>query len=194
MAKQEGHGIFKEFKLTSLAVDNPTSVLVLVAIIIFAGLGAYLSIPRESAPEITVPNIIVTTIYPGVAPKDIETLITRPIEDELNAISDVKTITSSSVEGYSSINIEFNAGVDMSEARQEVREKVDIAKTEIPEAVEDPQIFEINLSEFPVMQVNISGDYDLVRLRDVAEDLQDRLEQIPTVLEVTLAGGLRVVP
>ncbi|UCD23652.1 MAG: efflux RND transporter permease subunit [Gemmatimonadota bacterium] len=190
MAKQEGHGVFKEFKLTSLAVDNPTSVLVLVAIIIFAGLGAYLSIPRESAPEITVPNIIVTTIYPGVAPKDIETLVTRPIEDELNAISDVKTITSSSIEGYSSINIEFNAGVDMTEARQEVREKVDIAKPELPEAVEDPQIFEINISEFPVMQVNISGDYDLVRLRDVAEELQDRIEQIASVLEVTLAGGL----
>jgi multidrug efflux pump subunit AcrB len=190
MTKQEGHGVFKEFKLTSLAVDNPTSVLVLVAIIIFAGLGAYLSIPRESTPEITIPNIIVTTIYPGVAPKDIETLITRPIEDELNAISDVKTITSSSVEGYSSINIEFNAGVDMGEARQQVREKVDIAKPELPEAVEDPQIFEINMSEFPVMQVNISGDYDLVRLRDVAEELQDRIEQIASVLDVTLAGGL----
>ncbi len=190
MTKQEGHGVFKEFKLTSLAVDNPTSVLVLVAIIIFAGLGAYLSIPRESTPEITIPNIIVTTIYPGVAPKDIETLITRPIEDELNAISDVKTITSSSIEGYSSINIEFNAGVDMGEARQQVREKVDIAKPELPVAVEDTQIFEINMSEFPVMQVNISGDYDLVRLRDVAEELQDRIEQIASVLEVTLAGGL----
>ena len=190
MTKQSGHGVFKEFKLTSLAVDHPTSVLVLVVIIIFAGLGAYLSIPRESAPEITIPNIIVTTIYPGVAPKDIEALLTRPIEDELNSISDVKTITSSSIEGYSSINIEFNAGADMTEARQEVREKVDIAKPELPQAAEDPQIFEINMSEFPVMQVNISGDYDLVRLRDVAEELQDRIEQIPSVLEVTLAGGL----
>ncbi|MEJ2237382.1 MAG: efflux RND transporter permease subunit [Gemmatimonadales bacterium] len=190
MAKSTGHGVFKEFKLTSLAVDNPTSVLVLTLIIIFAGLGAYVAIPRESTPEITVPNIIVTTIYAGVAPKDIETLITRPIEDELNAIADVKTITSSSIEGYSSINIEFNAGVDMDKARQEVREKVDIARPELPDAAEEPQIFEINLSEFPIMQVNISGDYDLVRLRDAAEDLQDRLEQIPSVLEVTLAGGL----
>ena len=94
------------------------------------------------------------------------------------------------MEGYSSINIEFEAGVDMSEARQQVREKVDIAKPDLPAAVEDPSIMEINISEFPILQVNISGDYDLVRLRDVAEDLQDRLEQIPSVLEVTLAGGL----
>jgi multidrug efflux pump len=190
MARQQGHGVFKEFKLTSLAVDHPTSVIVLTVIIIFAGLAAYLAIPRESAPEVTIPNIIVTTIYPGVAPKDIETLITRPIEDELNAIADVKDITSSSIEGYSSINIEFNAGVDMNKARQEVREKVDIAKPELPDAAEDPQIFEINISEFPIMQVNISGDYDLVRLRDVAEELQDRIEQVSSVLEVTLAGGL----
>ncbi|UCG89013.1 MAG: efflux RND transporter permease subunit [Gemmatimonadota bacterium] len=190
MVKKQGHGVFKEFKLTSLAVDHPTSVIVLMVIIIFSGLGAYVAIPRESTPEVTVPNIIVTTIYAGVAPKDIETLITRPIEDELNAISDVKTITSSSIEGYSSINIEFNAGVDMNKARQEVREKVDIAKPELPVAAEDPQIFEINISEFPIMQVNISGDYDLVRLRDVAEELQDRIEQVASVLEVTLAGGL----
>jgi multidrug efflux pump len=190
MARQQGQGVFKEFKLTSLAVDYPTSVLVLVAIIILSGISAYIAIPRESTPEIAIPNIIVTTIYPGVAPNDIETLVTRPIEDELNSISDVKLISSSSIEGYSSINIEFEAGVDMSEARQQVREKVDIAKPDLPDAVEDPAIMEINISEFPILQVNISGDYDLVRLRDVAEDLQDRLEQIPTVLEVTLAGGL----
>ncbi len=190
MAKRTGHGVFKEFKLTSFAVNNPTSVLVLTVIIIFAGLSAYLRIPRESSPEITIPFIVVQTIYPGVAPKDIETLITRPLEDELNGIADVKTITSQSVEGYSAINIEFNAGVDMTEAKQEVREKVDLARPELPDAAEEPQIIELNFSEFPIMQVNVSGDYDLVRLRDVAEDLQDRLEQIPSVLEVSLAGGL----
>lgn len=190
MARKQTQGMFKEFKLTSLAVNNPISVLVLTAIIILSGLSAYLSIPRESAPEITIPFIVVQTIYPGVAPDDIETLLTRPIEDELNGIADVKTITSQSVEGYSAINVEFNAGVDMTEAKQEVREKVDLAKPELPEAAEDPQIIELNFSEFPIMQVNVSGDYDLVRLRDVAEELQDRLEQIPMVLEVSLAGGL----
>jgi multidrug efflux pump subunit AcrB len=190
MARKQSKGVFKEFGLTSLAVNNPISVLVLTVIIVFSGLSAYLSVPRESAPEITVPFIVVQTIYPGVAPNDIETLVTRPIEDELNGIADVKTITSQSVEGYSAISVEFNAGIDMTEAKQEIREKVDLARPELPEAAEEPQIIELNFAEFPIMQVNVSGDYDLVRLRDAAEELQDRLEQIPMVLEVALAGGL----
>ena len=185
-----GTGKFKEFALTTLAVDHPTSVIVMAAFLAIVGLMSYVSIPKESSPEIVVPNIIVNTIYSGVAPKDIETLITRPIEEELNTIPDVKTISSTSVEGYSSINVEFEAGVDMNEALQRVREKVDIAKVELPAAAEEPGIFEINFSEFPIMQVNVAGPYSLERLRQVAEDIQDRLEQIPSVLEVQLAGGL----
>ncbi|MFQ6044782.1 MAG: efflux RND transporter permease subunit [Gemmatimonadales bacterium] len=184
------HGRFKEFRLTSFAVNHPTSIFVMTAILIITGVGSYLAVPKESSPEIVVPNIIVNTVYPGVAPRDIETLITRPLEEELNTIADVKTITSTSIEGYSSINVEFDAGVDMDEALQQVREKVDIAKPDLPAAAEEPGIFEINFAEFPIMQVNISGPYSLVRLRDVAEDLEDRLEQIPSVLEVRLAGGL----
>jgi multidrug efflux pump subunit AcrB len=149
-----------------------------------------LSIPKESAPEIVVPNIIVNTIYPGVAPRDIENLVTRPLEEELNTITDVKTITSTSIEGYSSINLEFRAGMDMNEALRRVREKVDIAKAKLPPAAEEPQIFEINFAEFPIMQVNIAGPYSLERLRQVAERVQDELEQIPAVLEVRLSGGL----
>ncbi len=181
---------FKEFRLTSYAIDHPTSVFVMTFIIVILGLRAYLQVPKESMPEIVIPNIIVSTVYPGVSPGDIETLITEPLEDELNTIPDVKTITSTSAEGYSSINVEFDAGVDMTDALQRVREKVDIAKPELPEAAEEPAIIEINTEEFPIMQVNVAGPYDLVRLRDVAEDLQDRLEQITSILEVRLAGGL----
>ena len=181
---------YREFGLTSFAVDHPTMIMVLTGIIFLLGLASYIRIPKESSPEIVVPNIIVNTIYPGVAPKDIETLLTRPLEEELNTIGDVKTITSISTEGYSSINVEFDAGVDMDEALQRVREKVDIAKPELPDAAEEPQIFEINFAQFPIMQVNVSGPYSLVRLREVAEDLQDELEQIPSVLEVPLSGGL----
>ena len=183
-------GVFKHFSISSFAVDHPTSVLVMTMIVILMGIRSYITVPKESFPEIVFPNVVVNTIYPGVAPKDIETLITRPIEDELNGISDVKTITSVSVEGYSSITVEFDPSVDITEALQQVREKVDIAKPEIPTAAEEPQIFEINFSDFPIMQVNVAGSYDLVRLREVAEDLQDRLELIPSVLEVRLAGGL----
>ncbi|NIR45714.1 MAG: efflux RND transporter permease subunit [Gemmatimonadetes bacterium] len=188
--EREGHGSYKEFWLTSFAVDHPTSVLVLTFSVILAGLVSYIQVPKEAAPEITVPYIAVNTIYPGVAPEDIETLITREIEDELNKIGDVKEITSTSVEGYSSVVVEFEAGMDMTEALQLVREKVDIAKPELPEAAEEPMIIEFNFAEFPIMQVNISGEYSLVRLKQLAEDIEDRIEQIPAVLEVTLSGGL----
>ena len=182
--------VFEEFRLTSFAIDHLTSVLVLTGIIIILGLRSYIAVPKESAPEIIIPNIIVNTIYPGVASRDIESLITRPLEEELNTIADIKQLTSVSTEGYSSINVEFSAGMDMNEALQKVRERVDIAKPKLPTAAEDPRIYEINISEFPIMQVNISGDYGLVRLREVAEELQDDLEQIPSILEITLAGGL----
>ncbi len=185
-----GSGVFREFRLTSLAIDHPTSILVLTGIIILLGLRSYITVPKESAPEIIIPILVVNTIYPGVAPGDIETLITRPLEEELNSITDIDEISSVSVEGYSSITVEFVAGADMNEALQKVRERVDLAKSKLPSAAEDPRIFEINFAEFPIMQVNISGDYGLVRLREVAENLQDELEQIPSVLEVTLAGGL----
>jgi multidrug efflux pump subunit AcrB len=182
--------LFKEFWLSSFAIDHPTSVMVMTLIVIIMGLASYVQVPKESMPEIVVPNILVNTLYPGVAPGDIETLITEPLEDELNTIADVKTITSVSAESYSSINIEFEAGMDMNEALQRVREKVDIGKVELPPAAEEPEVIEINLSQFPIMQVNIAGDYNQVRLREVAEELQDNLEQIPSVLEVQLAGGL----
>jgi multidrug efflux pump subunit AcrB len=186
----KGHGQYKELWLTSFAVDHPTSVLVLMISIILAGFISYIRVPKEAAPEITVPFIAVNTIYPGVAPEDIEQLITRELEQELNKIGDVKEITSNSVEGYSSIVAEFEAGMDMTEALQQVREKVDIAKPQLPPAAEEPMIVEFNFAEFPIMQVNLSGEYSLVRLKKVAEDVQDRLEQIPEVLEVTLSGGL----
>ena len=183
-------GKYREFWLTSFAVDHPTSVLVLLAIILLAGLWSYVTVPKEATPDVTVPFVAVNTIYPGVAPEDIETLITRPIEEELNRISELKTLTSSSVEGVSTITAEFAAGMDMTEALQQVREKVDIAKPELPPAAEEPQIVEFNFSDFPILQVNVAGDYNLVRLKALAEDLQDEIEQIPAVLSVTLSGGL----
>ncbi len=186
----KGHGVFKQFWLTSFAVDHPTSVLVLTLIVIIAGFISYITVPKEAAPEITVPFIAVNTVYPGVAPEDIESLITRELEDELNKIGDVEEITSTSVEGYSSIVVEFVAGMDMTEALQLMREKVDIAKPDLPPAAEEPMIIEFNFAEFPIMQVNISGEYGLARLKRLAEDVQERLEQIPSVLEVTLSGGL----
>ena len=164
--------------------------MVLVLLIAVMGIVSYLTIPKESFPSITVPNIFVVTIYPGVSPEDMESLVTRKLEDELGGISEVKTMTSTSSEGYSSINLEFDTNVDIEDALQKVREKVDLAKPELPEDAEEPTVQEINLSEFPIMNVNLSGDYDEVILKEIAEDLQEKIEAIPTVLGVDLTGGL----
>jgi len=181
---------FKEFAPTSFAIDHRTSVLVLMAIIAIMGVVSYGSTPKESFPEIELPMIAVNTSYPGVSPADIETLVTRPIEDELSTISDVTELTSTSVEGYSSIVAEFETTVDLTEALQTVREKVDLAKPDLPSEADDPMIEEFNFSEVPIMQVNLSGDYGLVRLKEIGEELEDRLEQIPSVLRIDLRGGL----
>ncbi len=180
----------KEFGLTSFSIDNRISVLVLLLLVAILGIQSYITIPKESSPDITVPNILVITTYPGVSPEDMESLITRKLEDELSGISDIKQMESTSAEGYSNINLEFNTDINIEEALQKVREKVDLARPELPTEAEDPVIQEINISEFPIMQVNVSGQYGLVQLKDIAEDLQDQIETIPSVLEVNLAGGL----
>ncbi|MGD8749374.1 MAG: efflux RND transporter permease subunit [Balneolaceae bacterium] len=180
----------KEFGLSTFSIDNRISVLVLILLVSIMGIQSYLSIPKEASPDITVPNILVITTYPGTSPEDMESLVTRKLEDELSGISDVKDMTSTTAEGYSNINLEFNTDVNIDDALQKVREKVDLAKPDLPSDAEDPIIQEINFSEFPIMQVNISGQYGLVQLKEIAEDIQDELETIPSVLEVNLAGGL----
>ncbi len=180
----------KEFWLSSFSINNRISVLVLLVLVAVMGIVSYLTIPKESFPSINVPNIFVVTIYPGVSPEDMESLVTRKLEDELGNISEVKEMTSTSSEGYSSINLEFDPSVDIEDALQKVREKVDLAKPELPEDAEEPAVQEINLSEFPILNVNLSGEYEEVILKEIAEDLQDKIETIPSVLGVDLTGGL----
>ncbi|HSG08440.1 MAG TPA: efflux RND transporter permease subunit, partial [Longimicrobiales bacterium] len=181
---------FKEFKPTSFAVEHRTSMMVLLAIITVMGVLAYQSTPKESFPELAIPIIAVNTVYAGVSPADVESQITRVLEDELSTISDLDELTSTSVEGYSSIAAKFATSVNLEDALQKVREKVDLAKGDLPDDAEEPTIVEFNFSEIPIMQVNLSGEYGLVRLKELGEDLQDRLEQIPSVLRVDLRGGL----
>jgi len=180
----------KEFWLSTFAIRNRIAVLVLLALMVIFGIQSYIHIPKEAQPDITIPTILVITTYPGVSPEDVESLITRKLEDELSAISSVREMRSTSAEGYSNVTLEFTTDTDMDEALQKVREKVDLAKPELPEDTEDPIIQEINTSEFPIMQVNISGQYGLFTLKEIAEDLQDQIEAIPAVLEVDLSGGI----
>jgi multidrug efflux pump len=185
-----GRGEYREFGLTNFALKHRTSILMLIAITAILGMVSYTSVPKEASPEVTIPLISVSVVYPGVAPRDMETLVARPLEEELNAIADIRELTSTSVEGYTNVMAEFDNRMNMDAALQKVREKVDLAKPRLPADAEEPSITEFNLSDFPIMQVNVSGPYGLERLKDVAEDVRERLEQIPSVLSVNLSGGL----
>lgn len=178
-------------RIINFALKHKPAVFVLIAIFTIMGIISYGSLPREAAPSITIPIVLVSTPYFGVAPSDMETLVTQPIERKLKEIAEVKEIRSTSGEGISTIEVEFNSDVVIDDALQKVRDKVDLAKTEIPEDAEDPIINEINFSEFPIMLVNISGNYDLAQLKEIAEDFEDKFETIPGVLDVTLNGGLQ---
>ncbi|MDY7030504.1 MAG: efflux RND transporter permease subunit [Thermodesulfobacteriota bacterium] len=177
--------------VTDIAVDKRTSVVILALVIIVFGLVAYTSLPRESAPDITIPYIFITTSYPGVAPEDIEQAITVPIEKKLKGLEAVKRIESSSTEGISSIIVEFVAGTDIDEVLSKTKDKVDLAKPELPaDLEEDPEVVEINISELPIVVLSLSGACGLVRLKEIAEDLEEEIESIPGVLEADVTGGL----
>jgi len=177
--------------VSNTAVKKRTSVVVLALVIIIFGLIAYNSLPRESAPDITIPYIFIMTSYPGVAPEDIEQSITIPIEKKLKGLEAVKQIKSSSTEGMSSIVIEFVAGTDIEEVLSKTKDRVDLAKPDLPADLEDdPEVIEINISELPILVLSLSGTSGLVRLKEIAEDLQSDIESIPGVLEAEVTGGL----
>ncbi len=177
-------------KISNLAVDNRVAVYILILILLIIGGNAYMRLPREAAPDITIPLVIVSTPYIGVSPLDVEGLVTQPLERNLKALKDVKQITSASKEGLSTIRVEFNIGVDIDEALRRVRDEVNSTRPDLPSDILDPIVSEINLSEFPIMYVNIGGPYGNARLKRIAEDLKDRLETITGVLEAALTGGL----
>jgi CzcA family heavy metal efflux pump len=173
------------------ALKRQATVLALLVIIVIAGLYSYLTLPRESFPDITIPYVFVTTTYEGVAPQDIEKLITIPIERKLKGIDNVEEIRSTSAEGLSTVAIKFLPKVDLDDAVQKVRDKVDQAKNDLPaDLPDDPVIQEVNFSDMPVIRVVLSGPFSLRRLQSLAEDLQDQIESITGVLEARISGGL----
>ena len=164
----------------------------LIAIITLSGISSYLSVPKEAFPEIVVPEIFVSTAYPGNSPANMEKLITRPLEKELNTISGIDEITSTSVQGFSAIDIKFNFDVTPTEALRKVKDAVDKAKADpdFPSDLPaDPSIMELNFSELmPVMNINLSGDYRLQDLKKYAEYLEDRIEALPQISKVDIQG------
>jgi CzcA family heavy metal efflux pump len=173
------------------ALKRQVTVLALLLLMVVAGVYCYVTLPRESFPDITIPYVFVTTTYEGVAPEDMEELITIPIERKLKGIDDVEEIRSTSAEGLSTVAIKFLPKIDIDDALQKVRDKVDQAKSDLPAELEDdPVIKEVNFSDLPVIRVVLSGPFSLRRLQNLAEDIQDRLESIAGVLEARLTGGL----
>jgi multidrug efflux pump len=174
----------------SLAVDNKTVVYILMLLILIFGLTSYVGLPREAAPDVKIPLVIVAVPYIGVSPLDIEGLITQPLERELKGLKDLKQITSVSKEGLSTIRVEFNTGIDIDEGLRRVRDKVNSARSDLPADIIEPVITEINISEFPIMYVNIGGNVGLARLKKIADDMQDQIETIPGVIGADISGGL----
>jgi multidrug efflux pump len=177
-------------KISDWSLSHKTSVFVLLFIVIIAGFVSYANLPVESFPQIKQPVVIVSVPYIGVAPSDMETLVAQPIENKLKEITKIKKMTSSSVEGFTNITVEFETDMDIDEAVRKVREKVDQSKPDLPDDVEEPFVQEVNFENIPIMLVSIVGQQSLVRLKKIAEDLQDRFEQIPGVLDVNITGGL----
>jgi len=177
--------------VNQLAIRRQTTVLALLVLIVIAGLYCYLTLPRESTPDITIPYVFVTTTYEGVSAKDMETLVTIPIERKLTGISDTEELTSVSEEGLSTIALKFLPKVDIDDALQKVRDKVDQAKQDLPEDLpNDPFVKEVNINDFPIIRIVLSGPFSLRRLKTFADVFEDQLESIPGVLDAEISGGL----
>ena len=189
--EKSGKG-FKEFGLSSLSVNNKTTVFVLAIIIFIGGIASYISMPKENFPDVVTPEIYIGTPYPGNSPLDIEKLITRPFEKEINSITGVDEINSTSVQGYSTIQVKFSFDVTADEALRKVKDKVDIAMSnrDFPQDLPaDPNVFAQNISELmPIMNINLSGDFSIEQLKDYAEYLEDEIEDLPEITSVDVRG------
>lgn len=181
----------RNFFLTSWALKNRNTVFLLIFLLVIFGIISYRSLPKELFPEIVWPQIMVQTVYSGNSPEDIESIITRPLEKEIDGVKGLKEITSISAQDVSMIFVEFNTDVDLEDALQRVKDRVDRAKSELPPTSNEfpgPIAFDIDFTEFPIININLSGDYSLEELKDYAENLQDELEEISEVSKVNIEG------
>lgn len=170
------------------AFSRSRTVALVFVLLILAGSSAYFAIPKEAEPDVTIPIVYVSVVYEGISPEDAERLLIRPLEKELQTIEGLKEMSATGSQGFASVTLEFDAGFDADQALQDVREKVDIAKAEIPAGSEEPRVTEVNISLFPVLTVVLSGDVPERTLLSIAKDLKDRMEALAGVLEVEIGG------
>ena len=183
---------FKQFRLTSWVIDRATVTYVATIAITLWGLSIFINLPKESYPDIVLPQIYVSTIYAGTSPKDMENLVTRPIEKQIKGITGarIRNIKSTSIQDYSSILVEFQTDVKVEVAKAKVKDAVDKAKPDLPtDLTKEPDVLEVSFSDFPIMFVNVSGNYDGLQLKAFAKKLQDRIEELPEVNKAEMAGA-----
>lgn len=186
------NGDYKKFKPTSWSINNRTSIYLLVIFVSIVGIFQFVTLPKEQFPDIVIPTVFVQTINVGNSPSDIENLITIPIEKQIKGITGAKInkIQSTSLQDFSAIIVEFETDVETDVALQKVRDAVDKAKTDLPtDLTQEPNVQEISFSEFPIMYVNLSGDFDMMTLKQFADDAQDKLEELPEITRVDIVGA-----
>jgi len=181
----------KEFGPTSWSIDNKTSIYIITLILCVAGIFSYIKLGKEKFPDIVIPRIIVATIYPGTSPTDIENLVTRQLEKEIKSVNGVKKISSTSNQDYCIVDVEFTSGVDVQYAKQLIKDAVDKAQNELPNDLPSPPtVQEVNLSELPIMNVNLAGNLPVSQLKKFADDFQDKIEALPEITRVDIIGAL----
>ncbi|MFD1871159.1 efflux RND transporter permease subunit [Hymenobacter bucti] len=181
----------KEFGPTSWSINNKTSIYIITLLLTIMGIFAYVKLGKEKFPDIVIPRIIVATVYPGTSPTDIENLVTRQLEKEIKGVNGVKKINSTSNQDYCIVDVEFNSGVDVQYAKQLIKDAVDKARTELPNDLPtDPTVQEVNISEQPIMYVNLSGNLPASQLKKLADDFQDKIEALPEITRVDIVGAL----
>ncbi len=182
----------KEFGPTTWSIRNKTSIYLLIIIVSLIGVFQFVTLPKERFPDIVIPTIYVQTVNVGNSPKDMENLVTRPIEKQLKGITGAKInkITSTSLQDFSAIILEFSTDVRTDVALQKTKDAVDKAKKDLPtNLTQEPNVQEVSFSELPIMFVNVSGDFDRVKLKEYADDIKDRLEELVQVTRVDLVGA-----
>jgi len=185
-------GKFKDFIVTTWAIRSKTFIYLLMLVVSGIGVTQFITLPKEQFPDIVIPTIYVSTIYTGTSPKDMENLVTRPIEKQIKGITGAKInkFTSTSQQDYSAIVVEFETDVQTDVALQKVKDAIDKAKQDLPtDLTQEPTALEVNLSDQPIMYVNISGDYDQQKLKKFADDMKDRLEDLPELNRVDIVGA-----
>ena len=175
--------------IVKLAIRNARLTISILFFLLLAGGVAYQSTPKEAEPDVPIPVMYVSLIYQGISPEDSERLLLRPMETKLKSLKGLKEMRSAAFQGGGYVLVEFQPSIDLATALQDTRSKVQDAKAELPQAAEEPTVTEVNISEFPVLVVTLSGNVPERVLTAAARELRDRIEEVPGVLEGTLQGA-----